>query len=166
MIAKSYIISTLNELDKLYNKSTSQKKTIYYSKLAVIELCGWIEETIDGVLKRHAYRNLKTADNKTYCLERIINPTYGFQYLKNVRPMLISLVGLIEVEKIEIQLEKTAQITLLKSNLGNLVKSRNEAAHTHLKGSTRRYNAPSRTLGDFNRIYPLLEKLDQELRKR
>ena len=165
MIAKSYIESTLKELDKLYNQASSQKKAIYFSKLAVIELCGWIEETVDEIVLRHANRKLKNNDNKTYCKEKIIKSNYGFQYLQNVRPMLISLVGLIGVEKIENELEKTAQITLLKSNLGNLKLSRNEAAHTHLKGITRTYNAPSRTIGDFNRICTVLEKLDCELRK-
>lgn len=165
MIAKSYIKSTLSELDKLYNNASSQKKAIYFSKLAVIELCGWIEETLDDIVIKHGNRNLKTADNKTYCKDRIVSPNYGFQYNKNIRPMLISLLGLIEIEKFETELEKSAKITLLKSNLGNLKRVRNEAAHTHLKGVTRRYNAPSRTLDDFNRISDLLEVMDNELRK-
>ncbi|GAA4244807.1 hypothetical protein [Winogradskyella damuponensis] len=165
MIAKSYIKSTLIELDKLYNSASSQKKAIYFSKLAVIELCGWIEETLDDIIIKHGNRNLKSVDNKNYCKNKIVNPNYGFQYNNNIRPMLISLLGLIQVEKLELELEKTAQITLLKSNLGNLKSTRNEAAHTHLKGVTRIYNAPSRTLGDFNRISTILEKIDNELRK-
>lgn len=165
MIAKSYIESTLKELDKLYNQASSQKKAIYFSKLAVIELCGWIEETVDDIVLRHCNRKLKNTDNKNYCKEKIIKNNYGFQYSQNIRPMLISLIGLIEVEKLENELEKTAQVTLLKSNLGNLKTSRNEAAHTHLKGITRTYNAPSRTIGDFNRISVILEKIDLELRK-
>ncbi|CAM2978373.1 hypothetical protein O8E88_000478 [Flavobacterium psychrophilum] len=165
MIAKSYIESTLQELDKLYNQASSQKKAIYFSKLAIIELCGWIEETVDEIVLRHCNRKLKNVENKNYCKEKIIKNNYGFQYLQNIRPMLINLIGLIGVEKLEIELEKTAQITLLKNSLGNLKVSRNEAAHTHLKGITRTYNAPSRTLGDFNRIYIVLEKLDLELRK-
>ena len=165
MIAKSYIESTLKELDKLYNQASSQKKAIYFSKLAVIELCGWIEETVDDIVLRHCNRKLKNIDNKNYCKEKIIKTNYGFQYSQNIRPMLISLIGLIEVEKLENELEKTAQVTLLKSNLGNLKTSRNEAAHTHLKGITRTYNAPSRTIGDFNRISAILEKIDLELRK-
>lgn len=165
MIAKSYIESTLKELDKLYNHASSQKKAIYFSKLAIIELCGWIEETVDEIVHRHSNRHLKNIDNRKYCLDKIIKNNYGFQYLQNIRPMLINLIGLIGVEKLENELEKTAQITLLKNNLGNLKFSRNEAAHTHLKGITRTYNAPSRTIGDFNRIYLVLEKLDTELRK-
>lgn len=166
MIAVSYIDNTLKELDKLYNKSSSQKKAIYFSKLALIELCGWIEETLDDIILRHSHRHLREPDNKKYCSDEIVNPNYGFQYKRNVRPMLISLIGLIEVESLEKELEKTGQITALKGHLGNIRDSRNLAAHTHLKGITRNFNAPSRTIGDFNRIKPILEKIDQELRKK
>lgn len=165
MIAKSHITSTLNELDKLYNSASSQKKTIYFSKLAVIELCGWIEETLDVILIRHGNRNLKKIENKKFCEKQIVKRNYGFQYDENIRIMLIKLIGLIQVEKLEHELEKTAQITSLKSTLTTLKKERNEAAHTHLKGITRRFNAPSRTIGDFNNIKVILERIDTELRK-
>lgn len=166
MIAVSYIDSTLKELDRLFSDSTSQKKAIYYSKLALIELCGWIEESLDDIILRHANRHLKNSDNKDYCKKSIIKPNYGFQYKRNIRPMLISLIGLIELEKLEKELEKTSQITLLIGHLGNIRDSRNTAAHTHLKGVTRRFNAPSRTIGDFNRIKPILISIEEELRKK
>ena len=67
MIAKSYITNSLNELDKLYNKAASQKKAIYFSKLALIELCGWIEETLDDIIQKHANRKLRNNCNKAYC---------------------------------------------------------------------------------------------------
>lgn len=166
MIAKSYIKSTLIELDKLYNQATSQKKAIYFSKLALMELCGWIEESLDEIIIRHANRNLRNPNNKTYCKKSIVRPNYGFEYKKNIRPMLVSLIGLIEVEKLESELEKTGQITLLTGYLGNIKDSRNSAAHTHLKGVTRIYNAPSRTIGDFNRISLIIDKIDNELRNK
>ena len=90
-----------HELDKLYNNATSQKKAIYFSKLAVIELCGWIEETLDDIIIKHGNRNLKTVENKNYCLNKIVSSNYGFQYNNNIRPMLINLLGLIQLEKFE-----------------------------------------------------------------
>lgn len=164
MIAKSYIEKSLQELDILYNQATSQKKSIYFSKLALIELCGWIEETLDDIIIRHANRNLKEQINKTYCKKQIVKPNYGFEYERNLRPMLIKLIGLINIEKMEKSLEKTAQITLLTTYLQNLKTTRNDAAHTHLKGVTRRYNAPSQTLGDYRNICAILETLDASLR--
>ncbi len=165
MIAKSYIKSTLEELEELYNSASSQKKAIYFSKLAVLELCGWIEEIFDDIIIRHGNRNLKLLDNKLYTQEKIVNPNYGFDYKKNIRPMFISLIGLIQMEKLEKELEKTGKILLLKTYLGSLKVIRNKAAHTHLKGVTRTYNAPSQTLGDFQRICTILEIIDSELRK-
>ena len=165
MIAKSYIKSTLEELNKLYYSASSQKKAIYFSKLAVLELCGWIEEILDDIIIRHGNRNLRLPANKSYTKEKIVNPNYGFDYKKNIRPMFISLIGLIQMEELERELEKTGKITLLKSYLGSLKATRNKAAHTHLKGVTMTYNAPSQTLGDFHRVCIILEMIDTELRK-
>ncbi|QPH40670.1 endoribonuclease [Pedobacter endophyticus] len=164
MIAKSYISASLHELEKLYLHSKSQKKTIYFSKMALIELCGWIEETFDDIVVRHANRNLLSSHNRDYCKKSIVKKNNGFHYENNVRPMFISLIGLIEVEKLENELEKTARITLLKSYLENLKGIRNDAAHTHLKGITKTYNAPSKIMGDYINILSILEEIDKWLR--
>lgn len=163
MIAKSYISKTLNELEKLYNNASSQKKAIYYSKLALIELCGWIEETVDNIFLMHVNRNCHNPDNKKYYKDRVVARNSSFQYTK-IREMLINLIGIIETEKLEKKLERSSQITLLTSYLANLKTARNEAAHTHLKGGTRTYNAPSRTIYDYQNILCVLEKIDNELR--
>lgn len=164
MIAKSYIKASLVELDKLYTKASSQKKAIYFSKMALIELCGWIEDTLDDIALKHASRKLIDDVNKKHYAKNIVRRNSGFEYDINVRPMFISLIGLIELEKLEIKLEKTAKITLLKNDLKNLKPTRNDAAHTHLRGITKTYNAPSLTIGYFNNICTILEIIDKELR--
>ena len=51
MVTKDYLLKTLNWLDQLYNDPTADdQKTSSYSKLALIELCGWIEETMDDIV--------------------------------------------------------------------------------------------------------------------
>ncbi|MCP4110051.1 MAG: hypothetical protein GY749_31775 [Desulfobacteraceae bacterium] len=80
MIAFSYITDSLNELDKLYNKATSRKKAIYYSKLATLELCGWVEDTVDDIVLRHANRKLKITSNKKYIRKDVVKRNSGFQY--------------------------------------------------------------------------------------
>lgn len=164
MIATSYIESSLKELDKLYNESSSQKKAIYFSKLALIELCGWIEESVDDILRTHANRNLKEVINKNNYEKQVIKRTHGFQYDQNIRPMFIQLIGLIHTEKLERKLERRALITLLRNYFSNLKTARNEAAHTHLKGITRTYNAPSHTINDYTNILSVLKEIDNELR--
>ena len=164
MIALSYITNSLNELDKLYNEASSKKKAIYYSKLATLELCGWVEDTIDDIVLRHANRKVKETSNRKYIKKEIVKRTSGFQYEFHIRPMLISVIGLIALEGIERKFEKTAKITTLKNSLSNLRESRNKAAHTHLKGAMYSYDAPSVIRGEFQKIKTVLLELDTELR--
>lgn len=166
MITKSYIESTLNQLDKLYNNSSSQKKSIYYSKLAVIELCGWIEDSMDDVVEKYCNKKLKESANKKCVKDDIINPNHGFHYKSNFRPMLMKSIGIIALEKMEKKLENGgAKITILKSTLGRLKGKRNDAAHTFIKGITSNFDAPSTIKNDFNRIYPILKEIETEIRK-
>lgn len=169
MIPCSYIEDTLVRLEKLYNqasanRSGSAKTLIYYSKMSLLELCGWIEEATDDIIKRHSGRKLKLAKNKKLVAE-FVKKNYGFEYEANIRQMLARLIGIIELEKLELKLEKASSITLMRSVLEQLKIRRNSAAHTHLKGVLRTYDAPSVILSEYNRVMPLLKKLDEELRK-
>lgn len=165
MITKSYLFKTLNRLDKLYNDPTADnQKTSSYSKLALIELCGWIEETMDDIVLRCAKRCLKSPANQKFIKDEIIKPNSNFQY-EAFRKMLIMVIGLATLEKIEEKLENTGKISALKSDLGNLKKSRDTAAHSHTTGTLRTYDAPSKTKHDFDRIYALLTELDAELHR-
>ena len=154
----------LNELDKLYNDATSKKKAVYYSKLATLELCGWVEDTLDDIVLMYANRKLKESFNKKYIRKDVVKRNNGFQYKYNIRPMLIAVLGIITLEKIENKFEKTSKITVLKNSLSNLRESRNKAAHTHLKGIMSNYDAPSVIIREFNIIKEILRDLDNELR--
>jgi hypothetical protein len=90
--------------------------------------------------------------------------TYGFDYHKSFRWMLIRLVGLITVERLEQQVDQAKHDTL-KSTLGALKTVRDSAAHTHLKGTTRTLDAPSVTIRSFQRVYDGLVDLDQKMRQ-
>lgn len=164
MIALSYINSSLWELDKLYNDAPSKKKAIYYSKLATLELCGWVEDTVDDIILMHANRNLREAANKKYIKKSIVKRTNGFQYEYHIRPMLISLLGIVSLEKLENKFERSSKITILKTSLENLRESRNKAAHTHLKGASNIYDAPSIMISEFDKIKKILLDIDNELR--
>jgi reactive intermediate/imine deaminase len=164
MITKDYLLKTLNWLDQLYNDPTADnQKTSSYSKLALIELCGWIEETMDDIVLRCAKRCLKSEANKKF-IDKTISGTHSFEY-EPFRKMLMMVIGLATLEKIEEKLENTGKISALKSALGNLKDSRNRAAHTHTKGTLRTYDAPSKTKYNFERIYAWLTELDAELQR-
>jgi hypothetical protein len=127
MIVKNYIISSLTELEVLYNNSSSQKKAIYFSKLALIEFCGWIENAMDNIILVYSNKNLTQEANKKYILKTVVGRTYGFDYETNFRPMMIRTIGIREVEKLELKLQRNgAQVSILKSTLSTLKVKRNE----------------------------------------
>ena len=64
MIAKSYILKNLKALDKHFINTNSSKDSLFYSKLALLELCGWIEESIGYIVLRCADRKLNDNKNK------------------------------------------------------------------------------------------------------
>lgn len=163
MIARSYIESNLNQLDRLYNVAGTQKKELYYSKLAMLELCGWLEESMDDVVQKCANRTLKEQRNKNYVEKNIIKPTYGFEYDKHFKKMLMSVVGIVNVEKIESKVDPVIHARFI-SALGNLKVARNKEAHTHIKGVMRTIDAPSVTLSNFRYVYDGLKAFDTQLR--
>lgn len=166
MICKGTLEPTLKELDRLYNSSSDSSATIFYSKLAVIELCGWIEETMDDMVERCYKRCLKERKNKDF-IKTKIKKNYGFKYEENFRAMLISIIGLMKLEKIERKLEKTGRISQLTTNLKALTEKRNDAAHTQInkRGVTPSYDAPSQVKIYFQDIYDILKEFDKELRR-
>lgn len=163
MIAQSYILVNLRALDKKYNK-TSGKEALFFSKLALIELCGWIEESMDDIVLRCSIRHLKDETNRKHCANEIVKRTYGFDYA-NFRSMLIRLLGLVNVERIEAQVDET-KYQIFKSKLSSLKQARDREAHTHLKGVTRTIDAPSYTIAQLQGVYEGLLEFDRVIRNR
>lgn len=161
MVAITNITTTIDELDALYDANPTQ--ATYFSKLALIELCGWIEQTMDSVIKDHSTGKIIEADNINYLDKQIIKRTFGFHYEDNFRLMLMKLVGLITLEQIEIKLTVTGDLPVLSSQLEILKKKRNDAAHTAITGVTLNYDAPSIVKGYLNTIHPILSKIENEL---
>ncbi len=164
MISRVYTEQTLSQLDSMFRSATSRKKEIYFAKLSVLELCGWIENSFDQIVQGYANRCLTNRDNKNFVKRNIIKPNYGFEYHNNVRPMLMKTLGLVNLEKIENKLERTGKITQLVTLLGNLKDARNKAAHTFTKGTTITYDAPSVTRANFTNLYNIISELDNEIR--
>ncbi|HDZ9227140.1 TPA: hypothetical protein RUZ93_003490 [Vibrio cholerae] len=163
MIAKSYIENNLKQLNKLYNNANTQKKKLYYSKLAMLELCGWIEESMDDIAIRCANRILNEVPNKVFVMKSVVKPIYGFEYQGHFRKMLMQIIGLVNIEKLERSVDPN-KYTQLISTLGMLKVSRNNEAHTHIKGVARTIDAPSLTLHRFYLVYEGLKNFEVELK--
>jgi hypothetical protein len=162
MIAKSYILANLSALQTKFKASKTQKDSLFYSKLAILELCGWIEESMDDVVLTCARARLKDPGNLRFVEKEVIKKTYAFEYEK-FRSMLIRLIGLIHVERIESKMDASLR-PRFEAALEALKIARNAEAHTHIKGVTRTINAPSVTIAHFHDVYAGLKHMDDLVR--
>ena len=80
MIVKARIFKGLKTLDALYKRSSHPLHALYYSKIAILELCGWIEESMDDIIKKCAKRKLNRTDNLQYIRKDVVKRTFGFEY--------------------------------------------------------------------------------------
>lgn len=161
MVNITGISNTINELDILYNSNSAQG--VYYSKLALLELCGWIEQTMDNIIKDCSNSKLTEPANISFVEKKIIDRTNGFHYDSHFRPMLMKLIGLIKLEQIEIILKNSGDLSMLTSQLGSLKAKRDQAAHTTITGITHSYDAPSILKNYLTRIHPILTNIEAQV---
>jgi hypothetical protein len=161
MVVKKHILNNIQKLDRLYNSAPTAEAT-YYSKLAIIELCGWIELSMDNIADNFATRHLTCTPFKDM-FSSIKNGTYGFEYKKNFRKMLSSTIGLHNMQSIELSLTTTGEIAILDATLSSLKTLRDNAAHTFIDATTT-YQAPSTTKSQLLIIYPILKKIGQQVK--
>lgn len=152
MIAKTSLVKNLSKLDRLYKSSVSAHDAQLFAKLAILEMCGWIEEAMDDIVHRCAMRKLKVPANVNYVKQSVIKRTYGFVYDEHFRRMLLQVVGLCAVEKIEATVDP-GKFQTLQATLKTLKVSRDSEAHTHTSGITKVLDAPSVTIAHFQRVY-------------
>lgn len=163
MVSKGSITKNLNRLERLYNKSKAPQEGLFYSKLAMLEFCGWIEESMDDIINRCALKHLRKASNRKY-VGKVIRRTSGFEYHAHFRMMLITLLGIIHIEKMEIRLDPV-KFERLKSTLGSLKGPRDIQAHTYLKGVMMTLDAPSITKRKFLTVYNGLKEFEGEIKR-
>src|SRR5262245_4028503 len=117
MLSKAEIESNLSELNKAYNDHPEYG--VYFSKLAILELCGWTELCMDEIIRSHASRKSLNQANLKYLEKSVINKTYGFEYDRHFRGMLMRLLGLSGLESLEAQVDAVAH-TKMDAQLNNL----------------------------------------------
>lgn len=165
MIIKKYILSNLRLIDKNFKNAKNQEEALLLSKLAIIELCGWIEQSMDDIV-RHIYKRcLKDVNNCKFVEKEIIKKTYGFEYHKHFRGMLTKTIGIVNVERIELSINQTKKAKL-EAVLSTLKKLRDAEAHTYIEGTMHTVNAPSVTLAQFTEVYDGLNEICNNLRTR
>jgi hypothetical protein len=158
--------SSLRELNIWYGEPTSiVDRPKFISKLAVLELCGWIEEELDRILL-----NLENPilNDDRWVRTEIIGKNYGFHYEKHFRGMLCKLVGESVVRRTESQMDQKhpGELQQLKSNLGSLWVKRCSFAHADMTTNVRSqitFDAPSWAINQFTTIRRLLEHYEAVL---
>jgi len=147
----------------MFNLARANRARQFLSKLAALELCGWIEETFDKIFLTYGTSRLVTRD----CLDEFassVERTYGFDYKKNLKPLFVKIMGLKGFEKLETNFGP-ADIATLKSLLGTLKTIRDSHAHTHTKGVIPNVVSPSVIIGNLNSLHPFLLKLEREVKR-
>lgn len=165
MIAKSYIEQNLKQIERRYTASRTQKEPLFYSKLAILELCGWLEITIDDLVCRAVRRKVRDAAKVERFEKSVVEPVYGFHYRKHFRRLICAAIGEVNVHDIEATMDQLKR-QQLESELNGLYQVRNSLAHTYVKGVTQNIDAPSRTLQRFQLTHAALKEFEQEVFRR
>lgn len=165
MISKEPIESLINELEMLYNAPADPSHIHFYSKFALTELCGWLEISMDEIVKEYSAIKLSEPKNQIYFEKNSINRTNGCDYKSHFRPMLIYLIGLKGIEKLELNLQAQGVLQILIGQLGSLWSLRKPAAHTTIVGITPNYHSPSTMKTYLASLHPILTTLEVELMK-
>jgi len=163
MITKLYIEATLKKLDALYNRPKLKENPEYFSKLALIESCGWIEESFDDIVSGYKKYNLKNEKNISFYKGKI-KRTHGFDYENDIRPLIILLIGIKKFDIIESKLNRNGEIDILRASLLYFKERRDKVAHTHIKNVTGSLDAPSKIYSEWMIVYKILKKMEHEIK--
>lgn len=158
------VAATLQALDVWFNEpaSQTQDRTQLLSKLAVLELCGWLEGEFDRLIRVVEAGRLNDAP---WVESELIDKTNGFHYAKHWRQMLCRVVGEVFVRRVEAEMEAAhpTELEQLRSLLGQLWKDRCSYAHADYNtnvAAQQRFNAPSFTIGQHARLQLLLSRYE------
>jgi hypothetical protein len=163
MIEKTEILKNLKWLETRYNQSKSARAHLLYSKLAIIEICGWLEMTIDDVITRCAKRCIKHTENLKE-ISRLIKSTHGFTYDQHFRKLLVHIIGFYNFEKMEKAIDQK-KLADFQASLLHLSPNRKVEAHTYIKGTQKKIDGPTKTAAHFNKLYVGLLEIEKWLRK-
>jgi hypothetical protein len=133
-----------------------------YAKLGVLELCGWIEESMDKIVIEASHRSLALQSHRDFIEKQIVKRNHGFEYEEHFRKMLIGVIGLKGVQEMESQVDR-ALFDPMCGALNTLKRNRNSYSHTYLKGTTIVIDAPSVSIQHCQTIFAGLREVENVL---
>lgn len=175
------IEATLDTLSRLYQKyenrigDESSLKMAMISKLAILELSGWLEEEHDAIIELGLERindSLSNSHNqsdrskqnfnklKSHVVKQIDN-THGVSYDNHFCKLLEALLGQAQLIKLEVYLDEF-NMTKLQDVLNQLHEKRKALAHTSVFNVSQQSSGltrPHDLLNDFRIIKPILQNI-------
>lgn len=159
---------TLSIVGDWYNDpTTTDERAKLLSKLAVLELCGWLEGLFDEVIVEI---DAATIADAKWVANVVIKRANGFDYIRHFRPMLTQLLGEVLLRKVEerIDLASPGDLERLRSTLDILWKTRCDFAHTDLVNSIatqKKFDAPSVSLSQQRALAQLIDTYRSHLQE-
>lgn len=111
------------------------------AKLYCLEGCGWIESWVDDFILRLGDERIGCQKHRKVLADNV-KRTYGFEYERHLRPLLINISGLRAVCLAEAAMDPGVLAKMIAS-LENLKSWRDKHAHTDSLGTTSMLVAPS-----------------------
>jgi hypothetical protein len=137
------------------------------SKLAILELSGWIEGEFDKIALEIGTNYLRDVD---WVKRNVVEGTFGFHYLKHWRPMLVQLVGEVFARKIEGEMESSfpGELERMKGLLGTIWTKRCDFAHTDIAtvvAAQQTFDAPSWAINQHKILTKALSHYHSSVKK-
>lgn len=157
------VAATLQELDVWFKEpTTSDDRAKLLSKLAILELCGWLEVEFDRLIRIVEVGRL---NDSNWVEMNVIKKTNGFAYNDHWRPMLCKVVGEVFARRVELAMEDAhpTELDQLKSLLGQLWKDRCSFAHADMNSNVaaqQTFNAPSWTISQHTKLKEILGRYE------
>lgn len=142
---------TLNLLNAWFEEETTAERPKLISKLALLELCGWLENWMDDFIKELAHDQNCAIE---FIDASIIKPNHGFNYKDNFRAMITKIMGEYCMTIVERRFEAAhpGDLERLKNHLGQLKRLRNDFAHNQYNAviiTQAHFQAPSFLITNF-----------------
>lgn len=156
------IKNILISLQEKYDAETNTDYLNLYSKMSVIEFCGWIEVSFDEIWKQYLNRVVSDSIIRNYLI-KAIDENYGFEYSKNIQKIFCLIIGGKNWQNLLSQLETVNRgySVQLKSILNDFTRRRNSFAHTTIGlPITFTYDSPSIVLNNYDTLYKILVEIE------
>ncbi len=158
------VATTLQTIDVWFKEpTTSTDRPTLLSKLAILELCGWLEVEFDRMIRLVEAGRL---GDLPWVEKYVIKRTSGFSFDGHWRPMLCQVVGEVFARRVDVAMDAAhpGELAQLTTSLSKLWKDRCSFAHADMNANVANtqltINAPSWTIGQHVTLVQLLGRYE------